>query len=447
MVPPELAESFVVQACVSDEKQQDDETQQSEQAEALRKRRLERQWEIIRRLTLVLTVVSSMGWSLASGFVLAGGRISLRSGFSAPAACVSVHPDDLPELLSDGAAKQLSATDPVPHAAETREWDAASFNAAAIFGDATVPEFVDPELLAQVNAVRTDYAHAMHIPSTSRARLADAMPIENGAVAFLVGGQLEKRYGTSTEILFRQESQFLYLSGFDHPEALLVVGLRSQSTMAIAPGQGFLFIDRGDPVWGGGWQGTLAECAEEYDVDECFWLEDLADTMSALAPNTVHTLNADELPPGAIPPGASRVTTGLLAGLRVARVVKTEQELDVMRAASLIAAAEHSTVMQYVRCGNYESDAESLFRYVPAPTKLVRRSCSQSIGICTVFAAADQDSNSWDYGRRSRTTTAQGIRHTSRLSGVVRHLRCSTTTRTISRCKKETSSLSTRQQS
>eukprot|EP01043_Picozoa_sp_COSAG02_P049699 COSAG02_NODE_5019_length_4721_cov_3.253942_4_plen_249_part_01 len=249
-MPPELAESLVVQGYVSDEKQQDDETQQAEQAEALRKRRLERQWEVIRRLTLVLTLVSSMGWSLASGFVLAGGRISLQSGFSAPVACASAHPDDVPELLSDGTAKQPSATDPVPHAAETREWDAASFNAAAIFGDATVPEFVDPELLAQVNAVRADYAHAMHIPSTSRARLADAMPIENGAVAFLVGGQLEKRYGTSTEILFRQESQFLYLSGFDHPEALLVVGLRSQSTMAIAPGQGFLFIDRGDPVWG-----------------------------------------------------------------------------------------------------------------------------------------------------------------------------------------------------
>jgi hypothetical protein len=368
MVPPELAESLVVPG-VSDglaEKQQEQE--EEEQADGgTGKRLLERQWEIGRRLTLVLFVLSSMGWSFASGFVLAGGRISLRSGFSAPLTCGGAHPDD--RELSDGTAKPLLSTaeDTVPHAADTREWDATSFNAAAIFGDATVPEFVDPELLAQVDGVRADYAHAMHIPSTSRARLADAMPIDNGAVAFLVGGQLEKRYGTSTEVLFRQESQFLYLSGFDHPEALLVVGLRSQSTMAIAPGEGFLFIDRGDPVWGGGWQGTLAECAEEYDVDECFWLEDLADTMSALAPNTVHTLNADELPAGAIPPGAARVTTGLLAGLRVARVVKTEQELDVMRAASLIAAAEHSTVMQYVRCGNYESDAESLFRYVTTP--------------------------------------------------------------------------------
>jgi hypothetical protein len=30
------------------------------------------------------------------------------------------------------------------------------------------------------------------------------------------------------QVLFRQESNFLYLSGFDHEEALLAVGLRSQ---------------------------------------------------------------------------------------------------------------------------------------------------------------------------------------------------------------------------
>jgi Xaa-Pro aminopeptidase len=349
MVSAELGESLS-ETCSS---KGDDEQQRQEQ-------QTRRWWQLGQRLTLVVFVLSSMGWSLASGFVLAGGRISLSSGFSAPVTCGG---DGLP-ALSGGTAKQPATAEPVPHEPELREWDAGSFSAAAVFGGATVPEFVDPELLERVDAVRAGYAHEMHLPSTSRARLADAMPIDNGAVAFLVGGKLEKRYGTSTEILFRQESQFLYLSGWDHAEALLVVGLRSQSTMALAPGQGWLFIGRGDPVWGGGWQGTLAECAEEYDVDECFWREDLAETMSALSPSSVYTLNSDELPAGAIPPGAVRVTSGLLASLRVARVVKTEQELDVMRAASLIAAAEHSTVMQFVRCGNYESDAESLFRYV-----------------------------------------------------------------------------------
>eukprot|EP01050_Picozoa_sp_SAG11_P002392 SAG11_NODE_121_length_15851_cov_6.082466_2_plen_148_part_00 len=64
-------------------------------------------------------------------------------------------------------------------------------------------------------------------PRPALLQLADAMPQMNSGVAFLKGGKLEKRHGTSTEILFRQESQFLYLSGFDHEEALLVVGLRT----------------------------------------------------------------------------------------------------------------------------------------------------------------------------------------------------------------------------
>jgi Xaa-Pro dipeptidase len=358
MVPPELEEGLVV--APENEKAAAD----AEEAAEAMQRGADRLVETAKRLTLLLFFISSMGWSLAGGFILAGGRISPHTGFSAPLACGS--PGALP-ALGDGTAKQLAA-EQVPHfgSPEVEEWDPATFDAAAIFGDAAVvPEFVDPELLAQVDGVRAGYAHEMHIPSTSRSRLADAMPIENNAVAFLVGGKLEKRYGTSTEVLFRQESQFLYLSGFDHEEALLVVGLRSQSKMALEAGEGWLFIDRGDPVWGGGWQGTLGECSEQYDVEQCFWLEDLAETMAGLAPTSVYTLNSsDELPAGAIPPGAERVTTGLLAGLRVARVVKTEQELAVMRAASLIAVEEHSAIMQYVRCGNYESDAESLFRYV-----------------------------------------------------------------------------------
>ena len=81
----------------------------------------------------------------------------------------------------------------------------------------------------------------------------------------------------------RQESNFLYLSGFDHEDALLVVGLRSQTKMALGPGEGWLFIAPGDPVWGGGWQESLAECATTYDVEACFWVEDLEETMARRA--------------------------------------------------------------------------------------------------------------------------------------------------------------------
>eukprot|EP01050_Picozoa_sp_SAG11_P002393 SAG11_NODE_121_length_15851_cov_6.082466_3_plen_94_part_00 len=50
------------------------------------------------------------------------------------------------------------------------------------------------------------------------------------------------------------------------------------------------YVSAGDPVWGGGWLGTLDECALTYDVDRCFWLSDLAHTMAGLSPAEVYTM-------------------------------------------------------------------------------------------------------------------------------------------------------------
>ena len=122
---------------------------------------------------------------------------------------------------------------------------------------------------------------------------------------------------------------------------------------------------RGRLVLGGGGQESRAECATAYDVEACFWGEELEETMASLAPTSVYTLpTPEELPAGAIPPGATRITTGLSAGLSTARVVKTEEELEVMRVGSAISVQEHEASMMHGRCGNYESEAESLFRYV-----------------------------------------------------------------------------------
>ena len=51
--------------------------------------------------------------------------------------------------------------------------------------------------------MREGYYHELGIPQASRAKLASAMPEVNGGVAFLVGGLLEKREGTSTEVCSR----------------------------------------------------------------------------------------------------------------------------------------------------------------------------------------------------------------------------------------------------
>ena len=48
-------------------------------------------------------------------------------------------------------------------------------------------------------------------------------------------------------MLFRQESNFLYLTGFDHPGARLLVGLDPQQS-SLRAGEAWLFLPHGNPV-------------------------------------------------------------------------------------------------------------------------------------------------------------------------------------------------------
>merc|ERR1719272_1013873 len=142
----------------------------------------------------------------------------------------------------------------------------------AIFGSAVVvPEFVDPALLSKVEALQLGYAGQMQVPSGCRARLLQQLSTEGG-VAVLVGGLSEERAGSDTEILFRQESNFIYLSGFDHPGAQLIVGLDAAGAVLRA-GEAWLFVPRGNAVWQGRTE-TLDDFKAKYDVTDVFWIED-----------------------------------------------------------------------------------------------------------------------------------------------------------------------------
>ena len=101
--------------------------------------------------------------------------------------------------------------------------------------------------MAQVEAARAGYATNLALPSLSRQKLGALMGVEGG-VAYLEGGELEMRAGTDTEMLFRQESNFMYLSGFDHEHAKLLVGLDPTVSDGLGLGQAWLFVPPNDPV-------------------------------------------------------------------------------------------------------------------------------------------------------------------------------------------------------
>eukprot|EP01062_Namystynia_karyoxenos_P023028 TRINITY_DN18860_c0_g1_i1.p2 TRINITY_DN18860_c0_g1~~TRINITY_DN18860_c0_g1_i1.p2 ORF type:complete len:584 (+),score=219.08 TRINITY_DN18860_c0_g1_i1:100-1752(+) len=231
-----------------------------------------------------------------------------------------------------------------------------------------VPEYTDPTLRRQVYDLQTEYAKVRHMPRQGRQRLAARLPAAAGA-AVLAGLELDFREGSDTEILFRQESNFIYLTGFDHPGAKAIIGLDSdaKSSSPLRAGHCWLFVPRGDPVWVGRTE-TLDDYKAKYDVDDVFWIEDFERKFEEAAPQKVYTFANARVWGGGVPPpcaeSADIDNTQLRSALAAARVVKTDDEIAFMRAVTNIAVREHQVMIRSVQCGDWESDAEAIFRYV-----------------------------------------------------------------------------------
>lgn len=90
-------------------------------------------------------------------------------------------------------------------------------------------------------------------------------------------------------------------------------------------------------------------------------IEDLNSKLDSATVDTVYTFSGVVTH---IPESAEQDSTALRGALATARVIKQSGEIEMIRAATDITAEEHMLVMRGIKCGNYESDAESLFRYI-----------------------------------------------------------------------------------
>eukprot|EP00756_Hemistasia_phaeocysticola_P002929 Hpha_TRINITY_DN11966_c0_g1::TRINITY_DN11966_c0_g1_i1::g.20811::m.20811/K14213/PEPD; Xaa-Pro dipeptidase len=231
-----------------------------------------------------------------------------------------------------------------------------------------VPEYTESSLMHRINHLQQNYAKSLHMPREGRLRLAAQLPTPQGA-AVLKGLDLDFREGSDTEIIFRQESNFIYLTGFDHPGAKVIIGLDADAAegSALKAGHALLFVPRGDPVWVGRTE-TLDDYRQKYDVDDVFWIEDFEKEFEKVAPNAVHTFADTKIWGDASPPPCAEQadfrTYQLRAALGAARVVKTDNEIAYTRAVTDIAVKEHEVMIRSIQCGDWESDAEAIFRYV-----------------------------------------------------------------------------------
>ena len=191
----------------------------------------------------------------------------------------------------------------------------------------------------------------------------------------IIPGAHEVTRSRDTEYPFRQNSDLFYLTGFEEPDAVLVLvpGRRQ--------GQVVLFCRERDPemeLWNGyrlGPEGADA-CL---GIDDAFPIDDLDDILPGLIEGTqriYYSMGHDDVfdqrvmgwvnqirrlvRSGAAPPADF---TDLAFLLHEQRLIKSAAEIRVMRKAGEISAAAHVRAMQECQPGRYEYHLEAAIQH------------------------------------------------------------------------------------
>lgn len=191
-----------------------------------------------------------------------------------------------------------------------------------------------------------------------------------GSIALIPGAGQQYR-NRDTEYLFRQDSDFYYLTGFSEPDALLVLAPER------AHGEVILFCREREPraeLYNGERLGP-ERAGERLSVDDAFPIDDLEEILPGMLEGReriyitlgeypdfdnklmhwVSTIRAREAG-GAVPPGEFHALKHLL---HEQRLYKSAAELRIMREAAQITCAAHERAMARCRPGWTETQLEA----------------------------------------------------------------------------------------
>jgi len=204
-----------------------------------------------------------------------------------------------------------------------------------------------------------------------RQRVRDAMG--PGAVAFFRGANLVTR-SRDTEYPFRQDSDFWYLTGFDHPGATAV--LRTDSGPAYT-----LFVeprDRAMETWNG-YRPGLEGAVQDFGADEAHPNGELLDKLADLvrgARRIYHTLGRDAAFDARLVAALDQMRLRSRANADPAdtivdarsithamRLFKEPAELDLMRRAAEISREGHAAAARLAWPGAFEYELQAALEY------------------------------------------------------------------------------------
>jgi len=185
------------------------------------------------------------------------------------------------------------------------------------------------------------------------------------SILLLQGTKQGARDNTDIETLLRQESNFHYLFGVNEGGFY--------ATLHVDEGKSVLFMPRLPPAYAV-WMGKIPSCdevREKYGVEEVHYVDELKDYINKASPSVIYTLRGKNTDSGEIMTPAyyegmdeHRVDHGRLWDeLCECRVIKTKEEIEVMRHVNHISSQAHLDVMKAAKPGMYEYELESLFHH------------------------------------------------------------------------------------
>jgi Xaa-Pro aminopeptidase len=206
------------------------------------------------------------------------------------------------------------------------------------------------------------------------ARRAAALEAFRGGAAVIPSAHVLPR-SSDTDFPFRQNSDFFYLTGFDEPDAILVLAPEHPDHRSV------LFLrrlDRTKEIWNGRRLG-VERAVETLGVDAAFPIDEFADRLPEYlrgAEMLHYTLGGDEAADRtihqSIATARARTRNGGKAPVAIAdpglplhemRSIKSADEIATLRRAAAITKAGHEAAMRATQPGLYEYELRALMEY------------------------------------------------------------------------------------
>ncbi|KAF2714905.1 putative Xaa-Pro aminopeptidase, partial [Pleomassaria siparia CBS 279.74] len=233
-------------------------------------------------------------------------------------------------------------------------------------------------------------------PAKQHARCVQEKLGADHGLIYLPGEPARNNEDSDMPAPFRQRRYFYYLSGCNEPNCHLTYDIENDSLA--------LFIPRIDParvIWNGRGS-TPAEARDRYDIDHVFYIDELQDFLQYWA--RVYRGRLFILHPSQNPliPGIDEPvdTESLQPAMALARVIKDDHEISLIKKANDISSQAHREVLANITRFNNEAQVEGLFLDVCVSKRAKQQAYDPIAASGPNAGTLHYDANDQDFGDR-----------------------------------------------